>query len=110
MRSLLPLFAALLTAVVAFPASNAVIKSKNFKLYVTDNADIGGWAIVNSKLEDGSGLLLIQRPSVYTSINSYLLGTQQQINNSRAQLRFPINGGSYGNRLHVLPTRLCPSS
>lgn len=106
MRSSLPLFAALLTAVVAFPASKAVIKSKNFKLYVTNNADIGGWAVVNSKLEDGTGLLLLQRPSVYTSINSYLLGSQQQINNGRAQLRFPINGRSYGSRLHILPSRL----
>jgi len=103
MRFLIPSLSVLLATAYAIPATNAVAKSDKFELYVTDNSDIGKWAVVNSVVKDRTSLLMLKKPAGISSTPSLLLGSQQ---NGNAQLRFLIKGRSYGNELQLLRVTL----
>jgi hypothetical protein len=98
MRSLsfLALALAALPAILALPTTDAMevteANTDRFQLYVTDNANISGWAVVNSRVKDGTARLVLQNNSTSTSIVSYLTGSQKQVKLGKQRLNFLVNG------------------
>jgi hypothetical protein len=89
-------FTSLLSLVgVALASSNVHTIGNPFFLHPVHNSNVNNWAVIASPVVNGEAVIEIQRPTVFQSNETYLVGTNSQATKDELQLKVQIDGQEF---------------